>query len=211
VAAWRFREQNQELRFEQSRTKASLSRAEQAEHKTQLALGQSLVSEGAALQRTGLIGQRFESLDRLGKAAKVLGADPEARKRLPEIRNLAIAAMGLIDLRERPGLDLGAVLVLGVDAALERYAFVERSGEVVVRRLEDNRELVRLPGPDQVASADWTWFSPDGELLVSPLATLAMKSPESPSGSSRLPNAPNVRIAYFPAADASKTMMPAIN
>ena len=63
--------------------------------------GQSLVSEGAALERTGLIGQRFDSLDRLGKAAQVLGADPEGRKRLPEIRNHAIAALGLIDLRVR--------------------------------------------------------------------------------------------------------------
>ena len=88
-------------------TKASLTRAEHAEHEARLALGQSLVSEGAALQRTGLIGQRFDSLDRLGKAAQVLGADPEGRKRLPEIRNHAIAALGLTDLRVRWQHDYG--------------------------------------------------------------------------------------------------------
>ena len=96
-----------------------------------------------------MIGQRFDSLDRLGKAAKVLGADPEGRKRLPEIRNHAIAALGLTDLRVRRQHDYGDVFGINVDAALERYAVLERSGEVVVRRLDDDRELVRLPGPDR--------------------------------------------------------------
>jgi eukaryotic-like serine/threonine-protein kinase len=167
VAAWTYYRQSNELRSEQSLTKASLSRAEHAEHKARLALGQSLVSEGAALQRTGLIGQRFESLDRLARAAQVLGADPEGRKRLHEIRNHAIAALGLTDLRVRRQHDYGDVFDIKVDAALERYAVVDRSGMVVVRRLDDDRELVRLPGPDQRGFGySWSDFSPDGELLV---------------------------------------------
>ncbi len=124
-------------------------------------------SEGAALQRTGLIGQRFDSLDRLAQAAQVLGADPEGRKRLPEIRNHAIAALGLTDLRVRREHDCGNVFGINVDAALERYALIEKSGAVVVRRLDDDRELVRLPGPDQRTIAyAWSDFSPDGELLM---------------------------------------------
>jgi serine/threonine protein kinase/WD40 repeat protein/tetratricopeptide (TPR) repeat protein len=182
VAAWRFREQNQELRFEKSLTEVNLHRAEHAEHNAQLALsqslvsehnaqlalGQSLVSEGAALQRTGLIGQRFKSLDLLGQAAKILGADPEGRKRLPEIRNHAIAALGLTDLRIRWEHDRGDVWGIDIDAALERYAIVERpSGAVIVRRLDDDRELVRLPGPDRLRFLEaGVAFSPEGELLV---------------------------------------------
>ena len=65
------------------------------------ALGSSLISEGAARQLTGLIGQRFDSLDRLERAAEFLGADIEGRNRLPEIRDHAIAAMALTDLRVR--------------------------------------------------------------------------------------------------------------
>ncbi len=167
VAAWIYSGQRNELQFEQARIKLSLSRAEHAEHEAQLALGQSLVSEGAALQRTGLIGQRFESLARLGKAARVLGADPEGRKRLPEIRNHAIAALGLTDLRVRREHDYGDVFDVNVDAALERYAVAETSGEIVMRRLDDDRELVCLPGPER--RDYWhagTGFSPDGELLV---------------------------------------------
>jgi WD40 repeat protein/tetratricopeptide (TPR) repeat protein len=153
AAAWRFRVQNQGLR--------------KAEHKTRLALGQSLISEGAALQRTGRIGQRFKSLELLGEAAQILGADPEGRKHLPEIRNHAIAALGLTDLHLRRQHDCGGVAGISVDARLERYAVAEHSGAVIVRRLDDDRELVRLPGPEQ-RDRSWPWcgFSPNGELLV---------------------------------------------
>jgi len=82
----------------------------------------------AALLRTGLIGQRFDSLDRLARAAQVLGTDPEGRKRLPEIRNHAIAALGLADFRVRRQGDCGDVFGVTVDAALERYAVLEKSG-----------------------------------------------------------------------------------
>jgi eukaryotic-like serine/threonine-protein kinase len=148
-------------------SQASLARAEKAEREAKLALGQSLISEGAALQRTGLIGKRFDSLDRLGRAAEVLGADPEGRERLPAIRNHAIAAMGLTDLRVRHQHDYGDAFEVDVDAALEQYAVAEKSGEIVVRRLEDDRQIVRLPGPDR---RDF-WhaipeFSPDGELMM---------------------------------------------
>jgi len=179
-AAWIYRDQRNTLETEQGKTQANLTRAlsaekgardqldqtQKAERQARLAQGQSLVSEGAALQRTGLIGQRFESLDRLGQAAQILGADPEGRKQLPEIRNQAIAALGLTDLCVSWQRDFGDVGV-SVDAALERYAVMEPSGGAVVRRLDDDRELVRLPPPDRrdfwYAQSE---FSPDGELLV---------------------------------------------
>ncbi len=144
-----------------------LDRTTAAERQARLALGNSLLSEGAALQRTGLIGQRFDSLDRLAEAAKVLGGDREGRDRLPEIRNSMIAALGLTDLRVLWQRDHGDNYSFSVDAALERYAVAERSGMVVVHRLDDHRELVRLPGPER--RGFWhaeTLFSPDGELLV---------------------------------------------
>ena len=104
------------------------------------------------MPRTGLSGHRFDSLDRLDRAVKYLGADPEGRERLPAIRNHAIAAMGLTDLRVRQQHDFGNGYGVNVDSALERYAVVETSGETVVRRLDDGRELARLPGPAGVIS-----------------------------------------------------------
>jgi WD40 repeat protein/tetratricopeptide (TPR) repeat protein len=152
IAAWIYRGQ--------------LTQTQKAERQAQVALGNSLVAEGAALQHTGLIGQRFTSLDRLRHAAQILRGDPAGRNRLPEIRNQAIAAMGLTDIRLLRERDLGDAQ-FSVDAALERYAVMEPSGEAVVRRLDDDRELVRLPAPDRrdfwYATCE---FSPDGELLV---------------------------------------------
>ena len=166
IAAWTYYGQRNELRFEKRLTETSLSRAEQAQRQARLALGQALVSEGAALQRTGLIGQRFDSLDRLGQAAQLLRGDTDGRKRLPEIRNKAIAAMGLIDLRVRRERDCGG---LGgtVSAALEQYAVRDRSGAFVVRSLENNGEVSRVWAPaERNLQFAWHGFSPSGEFLI---------------------------------------------
>ena len=144
-----------------------LDRTTKAEHQTRMALGNSLIAEGAALQRTGLIGQRFDALDRLAGAAKILGSDRKGRDRWPEIRKHTITALGLTDMRAVGQRDCGDIYSHSVDAALERYAVVECLGTVVVYRLDDHRELVRLPGPEN--RGFWyaaTMFSPDGELLV---------------------------------------------
>ena len=163
VSARSYRNQLQALRLEQQQT-------QNAERQARLELGKSLLAEGAALKRTGLRGQRFESLDRLGRAARVLGADPEGRDRLPEIRDHAIAALGLTDVRLRIEHNRPNFYGLGVDAALERYALVAPSGEVIMRRLENDRELLRLPGPDRRRfSPLGVDFSPDGGLLVAPI------------------------------------------
>ena len=85
VAAWTYRFQLKALEIEQGQTKANLDRARAAERKGRLDLGQSFQAEGAALQRTGLIGQRFDSLDRLGQAAHLLREHPEGRNRCPSL------------------------------------------------------------------------------------------------------------------------------
>jgi serine/threonine protein kinase/WD40 repeat protein/tetratricopeptide (TPR) repeat protein len=181
IAAWTYRDQLHRLDTEQGRTKANLLRAlkaeetanerlartQKAERQAKLALGQSLLSEGAALQRSGLIGQRFDSLDRLARAARELASDPEGRARLPELRDHAIAAMGLTDLRIVWQHKIGPALEFARDPPLERYAVVEpRSGQTVVSRLDDDRELFRVPRPD--ASFNWAWpsFSSDGQYLM---------------------------------------------
>jgi serine/threonine protein kinase/WD40 repeat protein/tetratricopeptide (TPR) repeat protein len=161
VAARVYHQQVEALEAEQEQTR-------NAERKARLELGNSLVTEGTLLQRSGLMGQRFDSLDRLGHAARILGADLESRRRLPEIRDHVIAGLGLVDLRVRLFRDVGNVRALCFDAALERYAFREPSGEVVVSRLEDGQELWRfsIPGSRDYLTAVGSVFSPDGGLLV---------------------------------------------
>ena len=161
VAARNYSDQVQALKVEQQQTR-------KAERKARLELGNSLVTEGTALQRSGLVGQRFDSLDRLERAAQILGADPEGRHRLPEIRDHVIAGLGLVDLRVRFERTVGDVRSLCFDAALERYAFCEPSGDFVIRRLDDGHELLRLsiPGQRDHSTSCGAGFSPDGGLLV---------------------------------------------
>jgi WD40 repeat protein/tetratricopeptide (TPR) repeat protein len=187
AAALVYRDQRNTLNIEQGKTQENLTRAlkaektatdrlaqtQKAEREARLALGQSLLSEGAALQRTGLIGQRFLSLDRLTQAAQVLRDDPEGRKRLPELRDQAIAAMSLTDLRVRWRRDLGVVVSQPnlrfewLDRKWERYAIFEsRSRQPVVRRVEDDRELVRIPRTEVSFRNVSLGFSPDGQYLV---------------------------------------------
>src|SRR5439155_10972374 len=150
---------------------ATLTESEANRKTAHLELGKSLMAQGAALQRTGLVGQRFQSLDLLAQAARELRDDPEGQKHLPEIRDHAITALSLTDLRtlwERP---LGAVInreTPQCDYQLQRYAFVDfqGTGQILVRRLDDDRELLRLPYPGVKFWHSAIDFSPDGQYLL---------------------------------------------
>ena len=89
------------------------------------------------------------------------------------LRNEAIAAMALPDLRVAKELDVPRAKENGfaVDPAFERYAFKRDDGTVVVRRLSDDAELFRLPGlppahdtprPGSApTAATWPWAPPE--------------------------------------------------
>src|SRR5262249_36455709 len=84
-------------------------------------------------------GQRFSSLDVLTKAAKI--------RTTGELRNEAIACLALVDLRP---VHRFATMAheddrFAVDPALERYALGDGAGNVRVHRIDDGREILRLP------------------------------------------------------------------
>jgi eukaryotic-like serine/threonine-protein kinase len=102
-------------------------------------------------------GQRFDGLDALAKAAAILPS--------LELRNEAIACMTLPDLRF--GRKIHAFIPnggVGLDAAFERYAVSDEQGNITVRRIADDVELGRLPGPG--VWGNWPEFSPDGRFLA---------------------------------------------
>jgi WD40 repeat protein/Tfp pilus assembly protein PilF len=149
IAAWTYRDQRNDLKYEHERTKVSLTRAERAERQVRLELGKTLMAEGAALERSGLPGQRYDSLDRLAHAARELRDEPEGHALLPEVRDHAIGAMALTDLRMRWQRAIGAVMWAACDGELGRYAVTElRSGLTKIRSLDDDRELLRVPRPE---------------------------------------------------------------
>ena len=186
-AAYTFRSQRNALETERQQTRKNLERAELAEKdvrnqlaltqdaerkanseqgRANIALGNSLLNEAAALQRGGAIGQRFKSLDRLTNAARILRDDPEGRNRIPEIRDHVIAAMGLTDLRITSARPQQPNTLPSCDERFERYAYVDlRTRETVISRLADGVELMRLPPPNVMCWYANVNFSPDGNLL----------------------------------------------
>src|SRR5262249_54635131 len=85
-----------------------------------------------------------------------------------ELRTEAIAALMLPDLevaKEFNGWPEGTSACT-IDRAFQRYARADMKGNVSIRRLEDDVELLRLPGTGgEVESYFGLKFSPDGRFL----------------------------------------------
>jgi WD40 repeat protein len=150
---------------ERDRALASQERAEDAERRARAAEQENKVREhlaqAAAYRRIGRVGQRFKALAELTAAVK-LDPTPELRRAL---RNEAIACLLLPDLevdKEWDGWPVGSS-GLAFDAALERYARSDKDGNVSIRRVADDKQLLTLPLPG--AGHGVLEFSPDGRLL----------------------------------------------
>ncbi len=103
-------------------------------------------------------GHRFKSLDLLAKVA--------AQRPSLELRNEAIWFLTQADLRvvkEWHGLPPGS-RGAAVDGKLERYARAEENGNIGVRRIDDDTQIMSLPGFGVWAAA--LAFSPDGCFLA---------------------------------------------
>jgi serine/threonine protein kinase/WD40 repeat protein len=125
-------------------------------------------TEAEARRVSRRVGQRFEALGAIERAmdlASEVGITEAQRLRL---RNEAIAALALPDLRVAKELDVPRAKENGfaVDPAFERYAFKLDEGTVIVRRLADDLELLRLPGLPPAHEHTQAAFSPDGRYLA---------------------------------------------
>jgi hypothetical protein len=123
-------------------------------------LRESLLAQATAGRAGTRVGRRFDGLEAIARAAAI-------RPSLA-LRNEAIAYMALTDLRlarRWSGMTGEAGnLALEFDPRLERYARSDGRGTVSVRRVGDDGEVARLPGPGAHA---WSLrFSPDGRFLA---------------------------------------------
>jgi WD40 repeat protein len=147
-------------------SEANRLRAEDAERDGKAKLWQAYLDRARARRVSRQPGQRFDSLRAIQEALKL--AVPPGRS-LDELRNEAIAALVLPDLdskvvKEWKGL-LPSSYTWTFDAALQRYARAEQGGAVSIRRVEDDAELLRLPGLGQLDAWPGLEFSPDGCFL----------------------------------------------
>jgi WD40 repeat protein len=135
-----------------------LTLTERAEREKSDKLWQSYLDQARAGRFSRQMGQRFDSLDALAKAARLR---PD-----PQLRDEVIACLALADLRpgEPRGIWPEGTINLVFDSAYRRYARADDEGGVSVRNLADDQETWRLPAPAR-AVQDLV-LSPDGRFLA---------------------------------------------
>jgi len=149
-----------DLGFEQQATGRALKRSEAAEEKATRELFDALVAQARANRLSRRIGQRFGTLDLLRKATRIARQLKLPPERFLEMRNEAIAALALPDLRVAKEWPDTAEFAVGFDATLGRYARSDGQGNVQVRRVGDGKEIYRLAG---ISPGNyWPALSPDG-------------------------------------------------
>ncbi len=139
VRARRAERAQSRLREEADRARAgeASQRAAAEEH-----LYDALLGEARAKQLSGRAGQRFESLEAIGKAAAI--------RKSTELSDTAVAALALPDLREQKRWQFPSHAVAAnvcFDEPFELYAYLTASG-ITVRRVQDERHVSFLPVND---------------------------------------------------------------
>ena len=124
---------------------------------------------GIRCSRRPVRGGTAENPDAVSRAWRPLPRRPQMRPSLA-LRNEAIACMGLADLRTATfwqgtltGVD-EATRVVAFDSQLARYARLNEHGQVSIRRVGDDSELVSLQGAK--VRPRHIQFSPDDRLVA---------------------------------------------
>jgi WD40 repeat protein len=153
-------------RAERSRREAEghLQRAVAAEEEKQEQLWQELLARAKAGRFSRRVGQRFDSLAALDRAARMARERRMPDERFDQLRHEAIACLALPDIRVREW-DGWPEDSAGLDYHGERGLYVrgDARGGVSVRRLDDDAEIARLLGDGAKVQP---YFSEDGRFLL---------------------------------------------
>jgi serine/threonine protein kinase/WD40 repeat protein len=121
-------------------------------------LRDSYLAQAQALRFSGRPGQRFGALKALAEAAKIRSG--------PDLRDEAAASIALDDVRELASWSKDKDAAAFFDAELRRVALTSKSGAVVIRDLQDDREVLKLPGLGVALRYVYALFHPDGRHLA---------------------------------------------
>ncbi len=120
------------------------------------------LAEARALRSSGQIGQRVKALHAIGKAARsgwILG-------NYIELRNEAIAALNLVDLRELTVLerDSGDTVGPELNASFSKYAVADQNG--LIRIFDTKLRKLETELPAMGSAVRWLRFSPEDGYLA---------------------------------------------
>src|SRR5262249_12988723 len=138
-------------------SEAAKSKAEAADRAQKVQLYQGYITEAKYRRYSRRQGQRFDSLEAIRKAIRLLPeldlSDREREEQRQLLRDLAISCLTLPDVRtvkEWQGWPEGSCC-LDLDAQAELYARSDQQGNVTVRRVADDDEVLRLDGDGKPA------------------------------------------------------------
>ncbi len=154
VAAIREKKSNADLERELKNVEAAkkeamrqLECAENSDREKGEKLWEANLATARASRYSGRSGRRFDALAALARAAELgrqLGHPPD---RFAKLRNEAIAALALPDLKvnEQFGDWTYDLVSVDVNADFDLFATSDHSGRCIVRRVADDVEVARLP------------------------------------------------------------------
>jgi WD40 repeat protein/tRNA A-37 threonylcarbamoyl transferase component Bud32 len=158
---------NFELRGALAQSESERAEAQKAERGRREQLLEAVIAEARAKRFSQRLGQRFGTLDAVRKAVRLARELEKPPATFDDLRNLAVAALALPDLRTAAkvweGYPEGSTDLAFDPVALRLYARGDSAGNVSVRRLDDDEEEARLPGsgnPRQII------FGNDGRTLL---------------------------------------------
>lgn len=127
-------------------------------------LWDSMVSEASSYQKTGKIGQRYKSLEKVRQAKQLFGKVEQTHDRQALLRNTALASLTLPDA-QRVSLWPGTIrepVQYTADTRLRRFAMI-RSDRTLVVTDSDSQEIVKsMPAEDAMGLS----LSPNGRWLA---------------------------------------------
>jgi serine/threonine protein kinase/WD40 repeat protein/tetratricopeptide (TPR) repeat protein len=125
-------------------------------------------SQAEAFTRSRRPGQRFEALGAIERAMNLSPAAELSESDRLGLRNSAISALALPDIRVAQEIDVAHAKEHGLafDRAFARYATKLDDGTVVVRQVADGQDLIRLRGQPPPQGYTTAQFSPDGRFLA---------------------------------------------
>jgi serine/threonine protein kinase/WD40 repeat protein/Flp pilus assembly protein TadD len=188
IAAWTYRDQLNQIRRGETQTRTNLF--------------DSLTAQARAGRLSRRMGQRFESLKALKRAAQIARDLKWPAARLDPLRDEAIACLALPDLEARGRVihEPPGVLSFAVDAGMTRYALRFRTGTIQVHDAANGQQIARFA--DGGDHGVWAFcFSPDGRYLAStqdPSLALTVWDVEQNAPVRKLPNARVSALRFSP-------------
>ena len=164
----------------------------------------ALLTSAEASRWSGRPGQNLTSIKDVAHAVQILPKlgweRPEIEAEVVKLRNAAIAAMSLTDIRMLRSWKVQEPWLLQVafNSTYSQYAQADRDGNISIRDVQDNVESSRLPAPTTGRAILRMRFSPDGKYL-------AVKYRENSGNALRVWDTSTATLLIAPAVDLETT------